>query len=36
MDLREIGWECMDWNNKTHSNDQRQAVVSSVTNIRRL
>ena len=34
--IREINRERMDWNNKTHGNDQRQAVVSSVTNKRLL
>jgi hypothetical protein len=33
MDVREIGWEDVDWMNLTQSRDQRRAVVNTVMNL---
>jgi hypothetical protein len=34
MDLREIGWSCMDWINLAHDKDQWRALVITVMNLR--
>jgi hypothetical protein len=34
MDLREIGWEGVDWMHLTQVRDQWRAVVNTVMNIR--
>jgi hypothetical protein len=34
MDLREIGWGCMDWINLSQGRDQRRALVKTVTKLR--
>jgi hypothetical protein len=34
MDLREIGWDGMDWNNLAHNRDQWRALVNTVMNLR--
>jgi hypothetical protein len=33
MDLREIGWEDVDWIHLTHHRDQWWAVVNTVMNL---
>jgi len=33
MDLKEIIWDGMDWNNLAHEKDKWQAVVSTVMNV---
>jgi hypothetical protein len=34
MDLREIGWQGVDWMNLAHDRDQWQALLNTVINIR--
>jgi hypothetical protein len=34
MDLREIGWDCMDWIDLAQDRDQWRALVSTVMNLR--
>jgi hypothetical protein len=34
MDLREIGWDCMDWIDLDQDRDQRWALVNTVMNLR--
>jgi hypothetical protein len=34
MDLREIGWEVVDWIRLTQDRDQWRAVVNTVMNLR--
>jgi hypothetical protein len=34
MDLREIGWDGMDWIDLAQDRDQRRALVNTVTNLR--
>jgi hypothetical protein len=34
MDLREIGWDVMDWIKLAHDRDQRRALVNTVMNLR--
>jgi hypothetical protein len=34
MDLREIGWEGVDWMHLAHDRDQWRAVVNTVMNFR--
>jgi hypothetical protein len=34
MDLREIGWDSMDWIDLAQDRDQRRALVNAVTNLR--
>jgi hypothetical protein len=34
MDLREIGWGCMDWIDQTQDRDQWRALVNTVMSIR--
>jgi hypothetical protein len=34
MDLREIGWDCMDWIDLAQNRDQWRALVSTVMNLR--
>jgi hypothetical protein len=34
MDLREIGWGCMDWINLAQDKDQWRALVITVMNLR--
>jgi hypothetical protein len=34
MDLREIGWDCMDWIDVTKDRVQCRAVVNTVMNLR--
>jgi hypothetical protein len=34
MDLREIGWGCMDWIDMAQDRDQWRALVSMVMNLR--
>ena len=33
MDLKEIVWDGMDWNNLAHERDKWQAVVSTIMNV---
>jgi hypothetical protein len=33
IDLREIGWDCMDWIDVTQDRDQWRAVVNTVMNL---
>ena len=33
MDLKEIVWDGMDWNNLAQERDKWQAVVSTITNV---
>jgi hypothetical protein len=33
MDLREIGWEVVDWTHVTQDRDQWQALVNTVMNL---
>jgi hypothetical protein len=30
VDLKEISWECNDWNGMAYNKDERQAVVNMV------
>jgi hypothetical protein len=34
MDLREIGWNCMDWIDMAQDRDQWRALVNTVMNLR--
>jgi hypothetical protein len=34
MDLREVGWDCMDWIDLTGDRDQWRALVNTVMNFR--
>jgi hypothetical protein len=34
MDLREIGWDGMDWMDLAHDRDQWRALVNTVMNLR--
>jgi hypothetical protein len=34
MDLREIGWGCMDWIDMTQNRDQLKALVNTIMNLR--
>jgi hypothetical protein len=34
MDLREIGWEVVDWNHLAQNRDQWRVLVNSVMNLR--
>jgi hypothetical protein len=34
MDLREIGWGCMDWIDLDQDRDQWRALVNTVMNLR--
>jgi hypothetical protein len=34
IDLREIGWECMDWIDLAQDRDQWRALVNTVMNLR--
>jgi hypothetical protein len=34
MDLREIGWDCMDWIDLAQDRDQWRALVDTVMNLR--
>jgi hypothetical protein len=34
MDLREIGWEIVDWSHLAQNRDQWRAVVNTVMNLR--
>jgi len=34
MDLRELGWECVDWIHLAEDRDQWRAVVNTVMNLR--
>jgi hypothetical protein len=34
MDLREVGWDGMDWIDLTEDRDQRRALVNTVMNLR--
>jgi hypothetical protein len=34
MDLREIGWDCMDWIDLAQDRDQWRALVNAVMNLR--
>jgi hypothetical protein len=34
MDLREIGWECIDWIDLAQDRDQWRALVNAVMNLR--
>jgi hypothetical protein len=34
MDLREIGWDCMDWIDLAQDRDQCRALVNTVMNLR--
>jgi hypothetical protein len=34
MDLREIGWDCMDWIDVAQDRDQWRALVNTVMNLR--
>jgi hypothetical protein len=34
IDLREIGWDCMDWIDLVQDRDQWRALVNSVINLR--
>jgi hypothetical protein len=34
MDLREIGWNCMDWIDLVHDRYQWRALVNAVMNLR--
>jgi hypothetical protein len=34
MDLREIGWDGMDWIDVAQDRDQRRALVNTVMNVR--
>jgi len=33
MDLRDIGWDCVDWKHLAQDRDQRRAVVNTVMNL---
>jgi hypothetical protein len=33
MDLREIGWDCMDWIDLAQEKDQWRALVNTVMNL---
>jgi hypothetical protein len=34
MDLREIGWSCMDWIDMAQNRDQWRALLNAVMNLR--
>jgi len=34
MDLRETGWECVDWILLAHGKDERRSPMNTVTNLR--
>jgi hypothetical protein len=34
MDLREIGWDCIDWIDLAQNRDQWRALVNTVMNLR--
>jgi hypothetical protein len=34
MDLKKIGWECVDWIHLTQDRDQRRDLVNTVMNLR--
>jgi hypothetical protein len=34
MDLKEIGWRCMDWIQPAQDRDRLRALVNTVTNLR--
>jgi hypothetical protein len=34
MDLRQIGWDCMDWIDLAEDRDQWRALVNTVMNLR--
>jgi hypothetical protein len=34
MDLREIGWDCIDWIDMAQNRDKWRALVNAVMNIR--
>jgi hypothetical protein len=34
MDLREIGWECLDWMHLAQDRDQWRSLVNTVMNLR--
>jgi hypothetical protein len=34
MDLKEIGWDDMDWNDLAHDKDYWRALVNTVMNLR--
>jgi hypothetical protein len=34
MDLREIGWGCVEWIHPAHNRDRWRAVVNAVMNLR--
>jgi hypothetical protein len=34
IDLREIGWECLDWIDMAQDRDQWRALVNTVLNLR--
>jgi hypothetical protein len=34
IDLREIGWKCVDWIHLAQDSDQRRALVNTVMNFR--
>jgi hypothetical protein len=34
MDLRKVGWGCMDWIDLVHDRDQWRALVNAIMNLR--
>ena len=34
MDIREVGWRCMDWIDLAQNRDRWQALVNAVMNLR--